>query len=75
MRKFYYFKSNKEDSRKRPSVEVTRRYWGEVSVSITTPGMGGFMMGAELTPEEAREMAAGLLELADVAEKYNNEQS
>lgn len=75
MPKWIYFRSNKAGNKDRGEVAVQRRDWGTVCVTVSTSGLGGFMMGSELTPEEAREMAAGLLELADEAERYNNEQS
>lgn len=47
------------------NVSVTHDQWGKVTVNITY----GYSVGAALTPAEAREMAAALNELADVAEQ------
>lgn len=69
MPKWVYFHSNKEGNRERGLVSVQHAMRGTVCVSISTSGLGGFRMESELTPEEAREMSAGLLELADIAEK------
>jgi len=74
MRKYFYFESNKENEKTRGKVTVCRRQWHTVCVTVETSGLGGFMMGSELTPEEARQMAAGLLNLADEAERDAIEQ-
>lgn len=69
MRKYYYFESNQENDSKRGRVTVCSREWGKVCVTVETSGLGGFMMGSELTPTEARKMAAGLMNLAEIAER------
>lgn len=47
------------------NVSVVHDQWGKVGINITY----GYSVGAALTPAEAREMAAALIELADIAEK------
>lgn len=69
MRKYKWFESNKENNRKRGVVEVVIREWGSICVMVETSNLGGFIMGSELRPEEAREMAQALLDAADQAEK------
>lgn len=51
----------------RHQVEVYRRDWDTVNVSVA---IGGVLMGHELTPTQAREMAAALM---DVAEQVEND--
>lgn len=51
------------------NVSVMHDQWGKVTVNITY----GYSVGAALTPAEAREMAAALNELADIAEKDPNQ--
>lgn len=47
------------------NVSILHDIWGKVTVNITY----GYSVGAALTPKEAREMAAALIEAADIAEK------
>lgn len=54
----------------KPNVEVSRRYWPTVSVTVSS---NGFQMGHELTPDEAREMAAALFDTANLADIYEQE--
>lgn len=48
---------------KRHNLEVSRRYKSTVSVSIT---INQTYFGMELTPDEADDLAAGLVEIAQV---------
>jgi hypothetical protein len=49
------------------NVEVGRDYWDRVSVSVSNNGFG---MRRNLSPDDAREMAGALVELADMADAY-----
>jgi hypothetical protein len=48
---------------KRHNLEVSQRYKGKVSVSIT---INGTYFGIDLSPEEADDLAAGVAEMAYV---------
>lgn len=63
MKKFIYWR--RKHVAESNNVSVIHDQWGKVTINITF----GYSVGAALTPEEARQMAAAMIELADVAEK------
>lgn len=71
MRKYWYFQSKKDRKhRTDSSVEVVARTRGKVDVGIA---FSESLFMSSLTPQQAREMAAALIERADEAEAEGHE--
>lgn len=68
MRKYRYFESNPDGRYKRgkQSIDVVHNERGRVGVQFAHQG---WYVGGELRPAQAREMAAALLEMAEIADQ------